>query len=91
MNASTPLQMDASGRLVLPRALRTRLNLSGAACLHAEVVAGRLELTPVAGKPASLHQRKDGLLVVRALGKRVDAAAGVVAEHEAAPERGLRR
>jgi AbrB family looped-hinge helix DNA binding protein len=42
------IQMDASGRLVLPKSARERLNLRGGAQLRADVVAGRIELVPVA-------------------------------------------
>jgi AbrB family looped-hinge helix DNA binding protein len=46
---SITIQMDSSGRLVLPRAVRERLNLTGGVNLQVDVLAGRIELTPVSG------------------------------------------
>lgn len=59
------ITIDASGRLVLPKVLREQLHLRGAGKLNAEVVGGRLELTPVAEDNAELVE-VDGLWVIRA-------------------------
>ena len=83
--------MDANGRLVLPKALRARLNLTGSARLQAEVVAGRIELTPVANVGAAALSRKAGITVLKRTGAKVDAAAAVAAERASQEERGLRR
>jgi AbrB family looped-hinge helix DNA binding protein len=88
---SYTIQIDASGRLVLPKAMRERLNLAGGANLRAEVVAGRIELTPVAGAQEAVLARKAGITVLKRAGAKVDAAAAVTAEREALEERALRQ
>jgi len=88
---SYTIQIDASGRLVLPKAVRERLNLTGGANLRAEVVAGRIELTPVAGSQEAVLARKGGVTVLKRTGAKVDAAAAVTTEREALEERALRR
>jgi AbrB family looped-hinge helix DNA binding protein len=84
------IQMDASGRLVLPKALRERLNLRGGARLRAEVVAGHIELVPVAAA-GEVVVNKGGIAVLARTGARADAAAAVAAERAAQEGRGLRR
>ncbi|MEP6547518.1 MAG: AbrB/MazE/SpoVT family DNA-binding domain-containing protein [Gammaproteobacteria bacterium] len=88
--AST-IAMDASGRLVLPKAIRERLNLANGANLKAEVVAGRIELTPVEGVGETQLSRKGGITVLKRTGAKVDAAVAVAAERGSQAERGLRR
>jgi bifunctional DNA-binding transcriptional regulator/antitoxin component of YhaV-PrlF toxin-antitoxin module len=88
---TTTIQMDASGRLVLPRALRERLNLAGGARLRASVVAGRVELQPVEDEEQPKVRRVNGMLVLAPTGKRVDAAAAIRAERDDSEARGLRR
>jgi len=83
--------MDASGRLVLPKKVRDRLSLAGGATLRAEVVAGRVELTPVDATEALPMARKRGILVLKQSGAAVDAAAAVAAEREDSESRGLPR
>jgi AbrB family looped-hinge helix DNA binding protein len=85
------IKMDASGRLVLPRALRQRLNLRGGARLRAEVVAGRIELVPVAAEDAAVVMKKGGFAVLKRTGAVADAAAAVAGERAAQESRGLRR
>jgi AbrB family looped-hinge helix DNA binding protein len=85
------IKMDASGRLVLPRDLRERLNLRGGARLRADVVAGHIELVPVAAEDAGVVMRKGGIAVLKRTGVVADAAAAVVAERAAQEGRGLRR
>lgn len=88
---SSTIQMDGSGRLVLPKAVRERLNLRGGVSLRAEVVAGRIELTPVGNNGEAVLTRKAGVTVLKRTGARVDAASAVEAEREAQEERGRRR
>jgi AbrB family looped-hinge helix DNA binding protein len=88
---NTTISMDASGRLVLPKSIRQRLNLSGGARLQAAVVAGRLELIPVSDEEQPAIVRKAGLMVLAATGKSVDAAAAVAAERSDQEARGTRR
>jgi bifunctional DNA-binding transcriptional regulator/antitoxin component of YhaV-PrlF toxin-antitoxin module len=85
------IQMDASGRLVLPRLLRERLNLRGGARLRADVVAGHIELVPVAADDAGVVLRKGGIAVLKRTGVAADSAAAVAAERAAQEGRGLRR
>jgi AbrB family looped-hinge helix DNA binding protein len=85
------IRMDASGRLVLPKEVRERLNLSGGALLRAEVVAGHVELVPVAADGAGLVLRKGGIAVLKRTGAVTDAAAAVSADRAAQEGRGLRR
>jgi AbrB family looped-hinge helix DNA binding protein len=88
---SSTIKMDESGRLVLPKALRNRLNLTSGTSLRVDVVAGRIELTPVESAGADVLGRKAGIVVLKRIGKKVDAAAAVAAERDAQEERGLRR
>lgn len=85
------IQMDASGRLVLPKAFRERLNLRGGASLRADLVAGRIELTPVADADAPTVGKKGGIAVLRRTGAKVSAAEAVAADRRAQEERGLKR
>lgn len=88
---SLTIKMDGSGRLVLPKVLRDRLNLTSSTSLRVDVVAGRIELTPVENAGADVLGRKAGIVVLKRTGKKVDAAAAVAAERDAQEERGLRR
>lgn len=85
------IQMDGSGRLVLPKALREKLNLAGGTSLRADVVAGRIELTPLGDVSAAVLTRKSGVTLLKRTGVAVDAAAAVAAERLAQAERGTRR
>lgn len=85
MNAPTisAISMDASGRLVLPKALREQLNLKAGARLTAEIVGGRIELTPEADDGDFEIAEKNGLPVVRSRsGKKFDAVAAIKADRE---------
>jgi AbrB family looped-hinge helix DNA binding protein len=88
---SSTIKMDESGRLVLPKALRDRLNLTSSTRLRVDVVAGRIELTPVENAAANVLGRKAGIVVLKRTGKKVDAAVAVAAERDLQEERGLRR
>jgi AbrB family looped-hinge helix DNA binding protein len=85
------IKMDSAGRLVLPKSLRERLSLKGGATLNAEVVSGRVELTPVDATESLPLLRKRGILVLPRAGAPVDAGAAVAAERDDQEERGLRR
>lgn len=85
------IQMDGSGRLVLPRAVRERLNLTGGVSLQVDVLAGRIELTPLCTIDEASLSRKSGITVLTRVGAKVDAASAVAAEREAQEERGRRR
>ena len=85
------IQMDASGRLVLPKSVRERLNLRRGARLRAEVVAGHIELVPVGTTGADVVTAKGGILVLKRTGSKADAAAAVAAERKDQEARGLRR
>ncbi|MDP2712453.1 MAG: AbrB/MazE/SpoVT family DNA-binding domain-containing protein [Solirubrobacteraceae bacterium] len=54
--------IDAAGRLVIPKALRDELGVSGAAELDLRVADGRVELT-VPDAPARVEER-DGFAVI---------------------------
>ena len=88
---STTIHMDAAGRLVLPKAVRERLSLFAGASLRAEVVAGRVELTPVASDGVLALGLEDGVLVLKGTGSKVDAARAVAEVREEQGARGLRR
>lgn len=88
---NTTIRMDASGRLVLPKAVRVRLNLRGGAQLRADVVAGRVELVPVPGDGRPAFRKKSGITVLARTGSKVDAAAAVAAEREEQEARGQKR
>jgi bifunctional DNA-binding transcriptional regulator/antitoxin component of YhaV-PrlF toxin-antitoxin module len=82
------IHMDASGRLVLPKIVRDRLNLRGGVRLRADVVAGHIELTPLGDSAEQVTRRKDGITVLTRTGTARDAAAAVAAEREAQADRG---
>ena len=88
---STTILMDASGRLVLPKVIRERLNITSGASMRAEVIAGRIELTPVESAGQANLSRKAGITVLKRTGAKVDAAAAVLGERDALSERGSRR
>lgn len=77
------ISMDASGRLVLPKALRDQLQLKAGSKLRAEVVGGRIELTPEDDDGDFEIVEKNGLPVIRSRGgKRFDALAAIKADRE---------
>lgn len=78
--------MDASGRLVLPKALREKLNLKGGSRFTVEIVAGRIELTPQDDDVQLVEV--DGLWVVRAPRSTVGVAEAVRADREEQARRG---
>ncbi|MGQ0529752.1 MAG: AbrB/MazE/SpoVT family DNA-binding domain-containing protein [Panacagrimonas sp.] len=83
MNSPTviPITVDASGRLVLPKAMRDELNLRPGTKLKAEIVAGRIELTPEDDDCELVE--KDGLWVIRSRsGRKFDAVAAIREDRE---------
>jgi AbrB family looped-hinge helix DNA binding protein len=78
--------LDKSGRIVVPAAVRKRLNLRLGARFKVDVVAERIELTPDAD--ASPLVRKGKRLVLKPSGRRVDAATEARAERDARSLRG---
>lgn len=88
---SITIQMDASGRLVLPRTVRKQLNIVGPVNLQVNVLSGRIELTPVSDIGETALTRKGGITVLTRVNAKVDAASAVAAEREAQKHRGRRR
>ena len=88
---SQTITMDQAGRIVLPMAVRRRLNLAPGARLMLDVVAQRIELTPEPQAEAELLVTAGRRTVLRPTGKPFDAAAATRAEREAQSRRGSRR
>jgi AbrB family looped-hinge helix DNA binding protein len=63
--------IDKAGRVVIPRALRERVGLSGAGDVNLELDGAGIRIEPVAGDDL---REKDGLLVVPATGTALDDA-----------------
>jgi AbrB family looped-hinge helix DNA binding protein len=97
MNQTTPrgpthaLTVDSAGRIVLPSAVRRRLNLTTGSRLTLDVVAQRIELTPEPDADAGVQMAAGKRLVLRATGESFDAAAAVRAERDAQAGRQTRR
>jgi AbrB family looped-hinge helix DNA binding protein len=87
---SQPITMDQAGRIVLPKAVRQRLNLAPGCRLMLDVVAQRIELTPEPQADAELVQTAGKRMLLRPTGKAFDAAAATRAEREAQGRRGGR-
>jgi AbrB family looped-hinge helix DNA binding protein len=88
---SQTITMDQAGRIVLPMAVRRRLNLAPGARLMLDVVAQRIELTPEPQVEAELVVTAGQRTVLRPTGKPFDAAAATRAERDAQSRRGSRR
>lgn len=76
------ISMDKAGRLVLPKAVRERFNLSGGSKLQLVTVGDHIELTPVGESSAIELEEKNGLLVIPPTGKLFDAAEAINAERD---------
>jgi AbrB family looped-hinge helix DNA binding protein len=88
---SQPITMDQAGRIVLPMAIRRRLNLAPGARLILDVVAQRIELTPEPQAEGGLVVSAGRRTVLRSTGKAFDAAAATRAERDAQSRRGGHR
>jgi AbrB family looped-hinge helix DNA binding protein len=88
---TSPVIVDAAGRIVLPSEVRRRLNLKTGARLRLAVVAERIELTPEADTNAELALAPSGRRVMQSRGEALDAAAATRAERSAQARRGTRR
>ena len=87
---SQTITIDQAGRIVLPKAVRQRLNLGPASRLTLDVVAQRIELTPQPQADAELLVTPGKRTVLRPTGKAFDAAAATRAERDAQSRRGSR-
>ena len=88
---SQSITMDQAGRIVLPMAVRRRLNLAPGARLMLDVVAQRIELTAEPQAEAELVVTAGRRTVLRPTGKAFDAAAATRAERDAQSRRGSSR
>jgi AbrB family looped-hinge helix DNA binding protein len=87
VRAATPIAkhaitVDSAGRIVLPSAVRRRLNLTTGSRLTLDVVAQRIELTPQPDADAGLQIVAGRRTVLRPTGQAFDAAAVVRAERD---------
>lgn len=85
------ISMDKSGRVVIPKAIREKLHLSGDVNLRAQVAAGRIELTPVGEEGHDALVGKGGITVLKRRGRPIDVASAVATERSAQSNRGMRR
>ena len=76
------ISIDNAGRLILPKAMRDRFQLSGGSKLNVEMIGDHLELTPIDSGIETNLSRKNGLLIVPATGKNCNAAEAVQADRE---------
>jgi AbrB family looped-hinge helix DNA binding protein len=77
------ITMDNAGRIVLPSAVRRLLNLTAGSRLTLDVVAQRIELTPLPDTHDALKIVPGKRTVLRPAGRSFDAAAAVRAERDA--------
>lgn len=76
------ISMDKAGRLVLPKAVRDRFNLSAGSKLGLVTVGDHIELTPVGETSEIELEEKNGLLVIPFSGKPFDAAEAINGERD---------
>ena len=84
------LTVDSAGRIVLPSAVRRLLNLGAGSRLTLDVVAQRIELTPLADADAGLQVVAGRRTVLRPTGQSFDAAKAVRADRDARSRKGGR-
>jgi AbrB family looped-hinge helix DNA binding protein len=77
------ITIDRAGRIVLPIAVRRRLNLVPGSRLTLDVVAQHIELTPQAQPEPELVSTAGRRRVLPPTGAAFDAAAAVRAERDA--------
>lgn len=80
---SLPVTIDSAGRVLLPSAVRRRLNLQSGARLNLEIVAERIQLSPASSPDPRLIVAASGRKVLPATGEPFDAAAATRAERQA--------
>lgn len=80
---SPPVSVDSAGRILLPTAVRRRLNLRPGAKLMLDVVAERIELTPADSSEIGFSTTVSGRKVLARSGEPFDAAAAVRGERQA--------
>ena len=90
MNATVTI--DSAGRLILPKAFRERLHLRTGDKLSADIVADRIELTPLPDENVKLV-RKGNRLVIAGAGpfSAAEAVRAAREEYEERLARPLRR
>lgn len=88
---SKPITIDRAGRIVVPADVRRRLNLGAGSRLTVDVVAQRIQLTPVPQNDAELLVTSGRRTVLRPTGQAFDAAVATRAERDAQARRGGRR
>jgi len=69
--------MDRFGRLVIPRRIREALAISRPTSFNAEMVGGKVELTPITPKSRAIIKNVNGVLVVSTGGKKFNGARAV--------------
>jgi len=74
----TLIPMDKAGRLVLPKAIREKLCISGESLFQVEVCGQRVELEPIASESTSL-KKVGRFLVLKRKGVKADAVAALEA------------
>ena len=87
---STSIIVDSAGRVLLPSAVRRRLNLVPGSQLHLDIVAERIELTPASEPEPELALTPGGRKVLKPTGRIFDAAAAIRAERQDQARRGTR-
>ena len=80
---SFTISIDQAGRLVLPKAIRDRFNLSGGSKLELQTVGDHVELKPVAPENSVELIEKNGRLIISAEGvESFDAVEAIQADRE---------
>jgi AbrB family looped-hinge helix DNA binding protein len=84
---NTTVILDKTGRVVLPSAVRRRLNLQPGARLRLELLAERIELTVQSDEAQALQVSPAGRQVLPPTGAVFDAATAVREERAAQAQR----
>lgn len=78
----SPITVDSAGRILIPSAVRRRLNLRPGTKLLLDVVAERIELTPADSADVGFATAASGRQVLARTAESFDAAAAVRAERQ---------